>query len=58
MDISSKAWEKLESLHWKLGRFVWNVQQKTQNVAVYFACQMEPLNFIVDRMTYNAANVM
>ena len=32
-----------------------NVQQKTQNVAVYIACQMEPIRFIVDRLAYGAA---
>ena len=39
----------------KIGKFVLNVQQNTQNVAVYLACQMEPIKFIVDRLAYGAA---
>ena len=56
MDVSVRTKEYLDSLHCKIGKFIFNESPTTQNVAAYLACQMEPIRFIVARMTNEAAN--
>ena len=56
VDVRKRTWERLEAIHCRLGKFVLNVGQTIQNVAVYLACQMEPMRFIVDRMTKSAVD--